>query len=227
MTVIDMTFDDAPNETAAPRAYRAVERQTDRLSVIFFLPSADGAPDLSRPRVIGAKTQYHKAIGTVISRTGTTGADEELWSEFEPPRTRYATLVLRYPTNSEGRVSGDAAGIQILPWDFGEGTYKRLHDVSQQQRPSKMNLGSIDLYVRCSNTQKQHLEVAVAGPAIWRMKPDAQERLLLRARALYGCVRVGRDVADAELRDRLGLPVQQVAAEPEQEIDYDDLMNQV
>ncbi len=227
MTVMDMTFDDAPNETGAPRAYRAVERQTDRLSVIFFFPSADGTPDLSRPRVIGAKTQYHKAIGTVISRSGTAGADEGIWSELEPPRTRYATLVLRYPTNSDGRISGDAAGIQVLPWDFGEGTYKRLHEVSQQQRPLKMNLGSIDLHVRCSNTQKQHVEVAVAGPAIWRMKPDAQERFLLRARTLYSCVRVGRDVADADLRDRLGLPTKQVAAAPEEVIDYDELMNQV
>ena len=227
MTLLDTTFDEAPlGEPAAPRSYRAAEGRIDRVGIVFFQLGSGGAPDLNRPRVIGDRTQYHRDVGTVVSRTGQVPADEELWAHFEPPRMRYATLVIRYPTDAAGKVGSDAAAIEFLPWDFGEPTFKRLHAVAAQQRELKRNLGAVDLRVTCSNTQKQHVEVSCAGPAIWRMQEDKQRKLLERATTFYSTVRVGRDITDAELRQRLGLPLCEPLASVD-EVDVDDLMRQV
>jgi len=228
MSVRELTFDDAPPEqSAATRPYRATESLVDRLSIIFFQLDKEGRPDLTRPRVQAARTQYHTSLGTVLSRKGEEGADDEVWDQFEPPRDRYATLVLKYPTEPSGKVLQDPSGIAILPWDFGEPTYRRLHDLTVQQRPLGRNLGSIDLKIECTNSRKQYVKASVAGAAIWRMKPEAMEKFLNRALPLYDSVRIGRDIPESELRRLLGLPaVAPSVAADAFEID-DDLLNQV
>lgn len=206
--VRDMSFDAVPAEPTAGamvKPYRATEGNTDRLSVIFF-PVSEGAFDLEHPRVLGAKTQYHRSVGTVLSRKGEADADDELWDQLEPARDRYATLIIKYPTDPRGKLITDASGLVILPWDFGDSTYRRLHEIAIQQRPLGRNLGSVDLWVKCSNTRKQFVELSVAGAAGWRIAPDKQEKLLARALPLYQSVRIGRDLPDAELRALLGLP---------------------
>jgi len=228
VSVRELTFDDAPPEqSAATRPYRATEGLVDRLSIIFFQLDKEGRPDLTRPRVQAARTQYHTSLGTVLSRKGEEGADEEVWQQFEAPRERYATLVVKYPTDPSGKVLHEPTGIVILPWDFGEPTYRRLHELAIQQRPLGRNLGSIDLKVECSNSRKQYVKVSVAGQAIWRMKPEAQEKFLGRAIPLYDSVRIGRDIPESELRRLLGLSTVSPSVASDT-VDFDDdLLNQV
>ena len=205
MSARDLVFGESPSEPTAARPYRGTEGQIDRLSIIFFQLRADGSPDLDKPRLIAAQTQYHASVGTLISRAGEPAADEEIWQACEAARQRYATLVVRYPTDPQGRARQDPAGISILVWDYGESTQRKLHELSAQQIALGRNLGAVDLQIRCTNARKQYLDIAVAGPAAWRTNPTAQQRLLDRAVALYDTVRVGRDLADAEIRRALGL----------------------
>jgi len=212
MTIHDIDIDAAPESTTsssgAPNRYRAQEGQVDRISLIFFYLNEGGDADLARPRMLAGMVHYHTAVGTVLSRQGDAGADEELWSSFEPARKKFASVVLRYPTDQRGKATKDGE-LQFLPWDFGEPTFRRLHAIAAKQKTLGQNLSHVDLFVSCTNTRRQFVELAVAGPAAWRAVPEKQAGWVARAVHVYDQIQIGRDVPDHELREKLGLAPQQ------------------
>jgi hypothetical protein len=223
----DITFDDDVElPQGRPERYRGREGVTDRIGFVFFRVDPGSKPDLSKPRLVAARVQFHPQLHSVISRQGEPDADESIWARFpEPPRLKAATLVLRYPTDPKGRVQKDqfAAPIPMLVWEFGAPIFERLKKLHEEQKAKGSSLGAVDVSCTCTNERYQRFELRVAGPAIWRMREEYAARTVERASKHYSQITVGRDLTDEQLRQELGLITSAEVEEPS----FDTLMDEV
>ncbi len=172
----------------------------DQLSEVDLL-------DLGRPRFKRAEVHFVSGLGSILSRLGQDGPDaDRVWNRLEPARRQFATLLLVYPTNRDGEIDRDrlTEDWKVQPWQFGVGKYAALHRVREALDANGLSIADQDLRLCCTDTRYQKIDIAAAGPAIYRKQEAFQAKVLAAAAKAYDRLKLGRQMSTADLRVQLG-----------------------
>lgn len=174
--------------------FRMKEAEKRRISLVWL--RAD-----STPRILSAPVKYIAGVGKVVSRLGKDGPEaDKLWSEGEPPRVAYATLVLAYPVAS-GKIDHARllTGIDVVRWTFSEKTFAAIQKIATAGSLGKTDLGAV-----CTSEQYQRIELTRLAKCCWWEDEAIREGILSRARELEATVSPARRLSTEELALRLG-----------------------
>lgn len=157
-------------------------------------------------------------VGVVESRHGLDGPEaDKIWASLKDsegkisePKEYYYTLILLYPTNSEGEVDKDLLKTRCVlkPWRFTAATYNRLIELDQKMKSlvdSKSSLANFDLSLKCTNKTFQNFTIDVAEKALWTRSTILQDAYMPKAYSLYEKFCNVRKLTTPELREKLGL----------------------
>lgn len=182
------------------------KNETARVSFLWWPGLDEGKLDLDAgtPYFVGAPRHYMKGVGYFINK-----GPEYTKIAGEPPKTRIATLIVKWPTRRDGKL--DAAAIQagdfeVMFWVFDEGKYSEIKPIA-----GEWPLGSHDLKINCSDAQFQKMSFSPARDSILRKfyekgtdHPLVQQ-ILAAGQALLPKVQdqVGRDMTLDQIREKL------------------------
>jgi hypothetical protein len=166
--------------------------------------------DLTEARFRVAEAAFKQGLGFVQfpKRDGLTQEELKVWSKVGDPRTYVTTLLLVYPTDSDGEVDMDRlakGGWKLKPWRFSPEKYDKIFKINKGLAEAGSSVTMYDLFLSCKETQYQQIDITQAGPAIW-MRHDALKRPILnKASDLYSKINPFRVMTTDELREKLGM----------------------
>jgi len=208
-----------------------------RISFIWWPGIDTGKLDLDAPTpgFVGAPRHYLKGVGYFINK-----GPEFTKIAGEAAKMRINTLVVKWPTNSVGKL--DAAAIaegqfEVLNWVFDEGKYDEIKPIH-----AEWPLGSHDLKIKCTDAGYQKMSFSPCRDSVLRkfyskdpasalMKAviDAAQKLLPDVEN-----EIGRNMTIDQIREKLGgggggggggsAPVSDVVATEEMDDALDDLL---
>jgi hypothetical protein len=211
---------------ALVRRAAELHKSVDQLTVIDKL-------DPSTVNFKAMKVHYQDGLGYVLSRLGKDGPEADLiWKRLTEPKTYFSTLLLIYPTDSEGNLEKEGLASQIknkklkmMPWRFGSPIYDDIWKLNDGLRKNKLALASQDIKLECTDAQYQKIKVSSDGPSIWPRNEMLKEAVLTTAYSFYDKLSPFREVSTTQLKEKLGLTgsaVQDVSVDNMQ-----DLIDQV
>jgi len=158
------------------------------------------------------KAHYHEDVGYVISRYGKDGPDADLvWKRAGAVKTYFTTLLLIYPTDSEGSINKEALANQVhtnklklVPWRFSGKTYDEIYGVNEGLRDNGLSLASQDVKITSDNPKFHGVKVVAAGPATWQRNDKMKTAVLTGALNLYDKLNPFREMTTEQLREKLG-----------------------
>jgi hypothetical protein len=159
------------------------------------------------------KAHFHDDVGYVISRYGKDGPDADLvWKKIGPVKSYFTTLLLIYPTDSEGSINKEAlanqvhtAKLKLVPWRFSGKTYDEIYGCNEGLRDNGLSLASQDVKITCDNPKFQGVKVVAAGPATWQRNEKMKAAVLTGALNLYDKLNPFREMTTDQLREKLGI----------------------
>lgn len=159
------------------------------------------------------KAHFHDDVGYVVSRLGKDGAEADLvWKRIGEPKSYFTTLLLIYPTDSEGSINKEALASQVhnnklklIPWRFSGKTYDEIYGVNEGLRDNGLSLASQDVKITCDNPKYQGVKVVAAGPATWQRNDKIKAAVLTAALNMYDKLNPFRDLTTEQLREKLGI----------------------
>lgn len=183
-----------------------LEKSVDELTDIEKL-------DLSKNHFKALKAHYQEGLGYVISRLGKDGADaDEVWKRLPDPKTSFTTLLLIYPTNSEGTINAAELKDQIknnklnlMPWRFSNRVYEEVWKANNSLRHNDLTLASQDVLLECKDPKFHNISVSAVGKAIWQQKDTLRNAVLRSATNMYDKLVPFRELTTDQLREKLGL----------------------
>jgi hypothetical protein len=159
------------------------------------------------------KAHFHEDIKYVMSRIGKDGAEADLlWKRLGDPKTYFTTLLLIYPTDTEGSINKEAFASQVqnnklklIPWRFSSKTYDEIYGVNEGLRDNGLSLASQDVKITCDNPKYQGVKVVAAGPVTWQRNDKVKAAVLTGALNLYDKLVPFRELTTDQLRERLNV----------------------
>lgn len=189
--------------------------------------------DLGVAHFKSMKAHYQDGIGFVMSRLGKDGADADaIWKRLGDPRAYFSTLLLIYPTNSEGGLNKEEFGAQVkggklklIRWRFGKKTYDGIWKQNDALRANNIALASQDVNLECKEPKYQNIEVSATGPAIWLKNDVVKAAVLAQAVGMYDKLIPFREMTTDQLRAKLGLGTS--GSDDVSSGDFQDMLDQV
>lgn len=159
------------------------------------------------------KAHFHEDVGYVISRLGKDGPDADpVWKRIGDVKSYFTTLLLIYPTDSEGAINKEALASQVqnnklklLPWRFSGKTYDEIYGVNEGLRDNGLSLASQDVRITCDNPKYQGVKVVAAGPATWQRNEKIKAAVLTGALNMYDKLNPFREMTTDQLREKLNI----------------------
>jgi hypothetical protein len=169
--------------------------------------------DVSVARFKAFKAHYQEGLGYVMSRIGKDGAESDaIWKRLPEPKTVFSTLLLIYPTDSEGSLNKEALARQIkenklelIPWRFSNRVYDDIWKLNDGLRENNLSLASQDIKLECKEPQYQNISVSFAGVALWQKNESFKNSVLSHAVNMYDKLIPFRELTTEQLRAKLGL----------------------
>jgi len=175
--------------------------------------------DLKTVQFKSFKAHYQQGVGFALSRLGKDGAEaDSVWRKLPEAKQYFSTLLLVYPTTSEGKHNLEAikAGQwRVIPWRFGPGTYDEIWNLNDGLRGNSMSIANQDIKLECKETQYQNMKVNFVGKAAWQSNANFKKLVLTKAMEYYGKLVPFREMSTDQLRAKLGMggsPVQDTTA---------------
>lgn len=158
------------------------------------------------------KASYQEGIGFVLSRLGKDGSEADaIWKRLPEPKSYFVTLLLVYPTDTEGNLNLEAFASQVkqnkvklVPWRFGNKIYETIWKLQDGLRADGQSLASKDFKLECDNPQYQGMTVTTAGPATWQKDDRIRNVVLTAAAGMYDKLMPFREMTTEQLRAKLG-----------------------
>jgi hypothetical protein len=213
--------------TALKKQAESLDKSVDELTGIEKL-------DIGTAHFKVMKAHYQEGLGFVLSRLGKDGAEADaVWKRLPEVKTYFTTLLLIYPTDSEGKIINKEAladqikkgKLDILPWRFSNRIYEDIWKVNDSLRENGMALASQDIKLECKEPQYQNISVSFTGPAVWLKNDQLRQAVLRQAINLYDKLIPFREVTTDQLKAKLGLGGS--AAEDVSADNLHDLLDQV
>lgn len=221
--------DDSAASIGDATRYKGKAGETDRVSFAYFPLDDDGAPDLAKaPLWVKANRHYVQGVGYFVSG-GKEWDDLAAAHGSKGPKTNLATVVVIWPTSSDGSVDKERLkkDWKVRTLVVSKDKFSALVKIHQE-----WGLGSSDVSITCTDAQyqkmtytpcKQHfLKDILANPKAVKLKA----RLMA---AITDAIEVnmkndlGKPLTLDQLRERLGVgggsPVAPASAE-----NIDDMM---
>jgi hypothetical protein len=159
------------------------------------------------------KAHYQEGLGYVLSRLGKDGAEADLiWKRLPEPKMYFSTLLLIYPTDSEGALNKEELARQIkekklklVPWRFSTRVYDDIWKLNDGLRENNLSLASQDIKLECKEVQYQNISVQFAGAALWQKNDQFKAVVLEAAINMYEKLIPFREMTTDQLRAKLGL----------------------
>ena len=159
------------------------------------------------------KAHYQDGMGYVLSRLGKDGAEADaIWKRLDDPKTYFSTLLLIYPTDSEGNIKKEDLVQQIkedklklVPWRFSTRVYESIWKLNDSLRQNGLSLAGQDIKLECKEPQFQNIDVSSAGPAVWLKNSEMKSKVLRTAVGQYESLVPFREMTTEQLKAKLGL----------------------
>lgn len=159
------------------------------------------------------KAYFNDEVGYVVSRLGKDGAEADLvWKRLGEVKSYFTTLLLIYPTDSEGSINKEALASQVhnnklklIPWRFSGKTYDEIYGVNEGLRDNGLSLASQDVKITCDNPKYQGVKVVPAGLATWQRNDKVKVAVLTAALNMYDKLNPFRELTTDQLREKLGV----------------------
>jgi hypothetical protein len=200
-------------EEIAVIAKGALNKRAEELKKTVDQLTAADRLDISKAHFKAQKAHYQEGIGFVLSRLGKDGAEADaVWKRLNDAKPYFITLLLVYPTDSEGALNRENFAAQIkqnkpklIPWRFGNKVYESIWKLNDGLRENGLSLSSQDFKIECENPQFQNMAVSTAGPAVWQKNEQIKQVVLTAAAAMYDKLSPFRELTTDQLRAKLGL----------------------
>jgi hypothetical protein len=194
-------------------ADKALKQRAEELGKSKDQLSALDKLDISIAHFKAMKMHYQDGLGYTISRLGKDGAEADaIWKRLPEPKTTFSTLLLIYPTDSEGSLQKDTLTKQIkekklkeMPWRFSTRVYDDIWKLNDGLRQNNLSLASQDIMLECNEPKYQNISVRSAGPAWWLKNETFKEAVLTQAINFYDKLVPFREMTTDQLRAKLGL----------------------
>ena len=159
------------------------------------------------------KAHFHESVGYAVSRLGKDGPEaDQVWKRLGDVKSYFTTLLLIYPTNTEGAVDKEAFASQakqhklkLLPWRFSVKTYDEIYGVNEGLRDNGLSLASQDVKITCDNPKFQGVKVVAAGPATWQKNEGIKTAVLTAALNKYDKLNPFRELTTDQVREKLNI----------------------
>jgi hypothetical protein len=159
------------------------------------------------------KAHYQEGLGFVVSRLGKDGAEADaIWKRLPEAKTYFTTLLLIYPTDSEGAINKEALAKQIkenklklIPWRFSTRIYEDIWKLNDGLRENNLSLAAQDIKLECKEPQFANIAVSFAGGAVWQKNEQLKKSVLQSAANMYEKLVPFREMTTDQLRAKLGL----------------------
>lgn len=159
------------------------------------------------------KAHFHESVGYVVSRLGKDGPEaDQVWRHLGDVKKHFTTLILIYPTNSEGAVDKEEFAkqakhqkLKLLPWRFSVKTYDEIYGVNEGLRDNGLSLALQDVKITCENPKYQGVKVVAAGPATWQKNEGIKTAVLTAALNKYDQLTPFRELTTEQVREKLNL----------------------
>lgn len=180
--------------------YKGKTGKTDRIALCWFKVNSNGDADITErthPIFKKADIHFHPNLGYF----------EDLGIEtqklFGSPKTKLLTLVVKYPTDAEGKLDKAAflrGDFKILPWKLAPDKFRALKSINDE-----FPLSITDFKVLCSDEKYQKMTfTACAGKALWLENPEVRRRVLQEVQSLELKVDLGKKYTLEEIKVKLG-----------------------
>jgi hypothetical protein len=174
--------------------------KTDRIALCWFKKDSSGHYVINSgtiPLFKKAEIHFHPSLGYF----------EDLGVEtqklFGTPKTKLLTIVIKYPTDLDGKLDKSAflsGEFKILPWKLAPDKFRALKSINDE-----FPLVTTDLKVSCSDEKFQKMTFsACAGKALWMENEDIRKRVLNEVSLLELKVDLGRRYTLDEIKIKLG-----------------------
>lgn len=159
------------------------------------------------------KAHYQDGLGFALSRLGKDGPEgDAVWKRLPEVKTYITTLLLVYPTDSEGAIVKETLAKQIkenklklVPWRFSSRVYDGIWKTNDGLRQNNLSLASQDVQLECKEPQYQNIEVSAAGPALWLKNETLKNAVIASAVNMYDKLVPFREMTTDQLRAKLGI----------------------
>jgi hypothetical protein len=200
-------------EEVAEVAKAALTKRAEALSKTVDQLSATDKLDTTVAHFKAMKAHFQEGLGFALSRLGKDGAEADaVWKRLPEAKPYFTTLMLLYPTDSEGTLNAEAFATQvkqgklnIKPWRFGNRTYENIWKQNDSLRENGLSLASQDVKLECKEPKFHHIESSAAGPAVWQKNPTIRAAVLSAAVNFYDKLMPFRDMTTEQLKAKLGL----------------------
>jgi hypothetical protein len=181
------------------------------------------------------KAHFHEDVGYVNSRLGKDGPEADtVWKRIGDVKSYFTTLLLIYPTDSEGTTNKEALASQVhnnklklLPWRFSGKTYDEIYGVNEGLRDNGLSLASQDVRITCDNPKYQGVKVVAAGPATWQRNEKIKAAVLTGALNMYDKLNPFREMTTDQLREKLNVSVASPASSDASADNFNDMLEGV
>lgn len=199
-----------------------LQKQPDQLDAVDLL-------DLSETRLKKVTASFKTGMGFFAWPKALTPDEEKVWRKVGEPKDYLCTVLLVYPTDTEGEIESDRLpkGCKILPWRFTGTNYDVIYKINKGLQESGSSVSRIDLNLSCTDANYQKITITQAGPAVYQ-KNDALRRYVLeRAVPLYSKLTPFREISTDDLREKLGMTPAVSAVAPGSDYDTSDILSTV
>lgn len=191
-----------------------------RIGFVWWPGLDQGNPNLAAPTpsFVGGPRHYMKGVGYFINK-----GPEYTKIAGEPPKTRIATIIVVWPTKSNGKLDTDAiqaaakkaageAGfedatdIEVMGWVFDDQKYDALRPIH-----GEWHLGGHDITVNCTDAQYQKMTFSPCKESVFKSLLDKQKdsalvkKIIADAQAIASNIKddIGREMTIEQIREKL------------------------
>lgn len=192
--------------------------------------------DPSEVRMKMFSGSYQQGLGYVLNRLGKDGPEADaVWKKISEPRLYFSTLLILYPTNSQGDITESeksriTTDWKIIPWRFGKKTYEGIWKLNAGLKSNGMGIQSQDIKLECKDAQYQNIDVSFVGAALWQKNAKFRDLVLAKALPYYEKLIPFREMTTDQLRAKLGMGTTSGSsgeADVSAGVDFGDLLDQV
>lgn len=177
-----------------------VKGQTDRISII------------DPTKIFSARIHFKQGMGYFVCQSKwERRGDMEICTEqapccehLEPPRKRFAAMIVQYSTTPEGRFV-EPIGYKCKLWKFTEDKYVMLRNINRE-----FPLKEHDVMITCTEPKYKKMTIAPARGCAWRLPKFPSQPIHTWVKQNEGKMRkqVAKKLSRQELLEKLGLAVQ-------------------
>lgn len=193
--VLFRTIDDAMLKAAKTKNPKITDEELETLRLKFLAAEAkkrgkseismiERCGDFSSPRFQMCNLYFsdNPKVYAVRDSRCDSPEDDMVWNRVSDPQTKLSTVIIRYPTTSDGEVDTATAQqkYKVQIWRGGPNLYKELIKMDLSAKKDDSRLGWKDIQVACKDSSFQNNSYQMFGKATWRTWPVALQEKILR-----------------------------------------------